>query len=112
MDQAASETLASADRSAAAESRRADARAAAAAYDVAAAQADGEHKIAIANCEALSGDAQKACLDQADAVRDSPKRVPKRLRRTTHKEARARVLERVVRRPRPLDFTRAYAHYA
>ncbi|HEY2779266.1 MAG TPA: hypothetical protein VGI90_00715 [Steroidobacteraceae bacterium] len=43
------------------------------AYDVAMAQADGDHKVAIQKCEALSGDAQKACKDQADAKYDLAK---------------------------------------
>ena len=37
------------------------------AYEVAIAQADGEHKIAIQKCEALSGAQQSACKDRADA---------------------------------------------
>ncbi len=36
-------------------------------YDVALAKADGEHKVSLAKCTALSGDAQKSCKDQADA---------------------------------------------
>jgi hypothetical protein len=43
------------------------------AYDVAMAQADGDHKVAIQKCEVLSGDAQKACKDQADAKYDLAK---------------------------------------
>lgn len=43
------------------------------AYDVAMAQADGDHKVAIQKCDALSGDAQKACKDQADAKYDLAK---------------------------------------
>src|ERR1700722_14617148 len=37
------------------------------------AQADGDHKVAIQKCEAASGDAQKACKDQADAKYDLAK---------------------------------------
>jgi hypothetical protein len=37
------------------------------AYNLAVAKADGARKVAIANCLAASGDAQKACKDQADA---------------------------------------------
>lgn len=37
------------------------------AYNLAVAKADGDRKVALANCYALSGDAQKACKDQADA---------------------------------------------
>lgn len=43
------------------------------AYDVAMAQADGDHKVAIQKCEAVGGDAQKACKDQADAKYDLAK---------------------------------------
>ena len=43
------------------------------AYDVAMAQADGDHKVAIQKCDALSGDTQKACKDQADAKYDLAK---------------------------------------
>jgi hypothetical protein len=37
------------------------------AYDLAVAKADGDRKIALANCLALAGDAQKSCKDQAEA---------------------------------------------
>jgi hypothetical protein len=37
------------------------------AYNVALAQADGDRKVALAKCNALGGDAQKNCKDQADA---------------------------------------------
>jgi hypothetical protein len=43
------------------------------AYDVAMAQADGDHKVATQRCEAMAGDAQKACKDQADAKYDLAK---------------------------------------
>jgi hypothetical protein len=43
------------------------------AYDVAMAQADGDHQVARKRCDALSGDAQKACRDQADAKYDLAK---------------------------------------
>lgn len=36
-------------------------------------QAEGENKIARAKCEALAGDAQKSCKDQADARLDAVK---------------------------------------
>ena len=36
--------------------------------EVTVAAAEGNHKVAIEKCEALSGDAQKACKDQADAA--------------------------------------------
>jgi hypothetical protein len=32
------------------------------------AQAEGTHKVALAQCESLSGEAQKACKDQADSA--------------------------------------------
>jgi hypothetical protein len=37
------------------------------AYNMAIAKADGDRKVALANCGSLTGDAQKACKDQADA---------------------------------------------
>jgi hypothetical protein len=37
------------------------------AYNLAVAKADGDRKVALANCLALGGDAQKSCKDQADA---------------------------------------------
>jgi hypothetical protein len=43
------------------------------AYDVAMAQADGDHKVALQKCDAFSGDGQKACKDQADAKYDLSK---------------------------------------
>jgi hypothetical protein len=36
-------------------------------YNVAIAKADGNRKVTLATCESLSGDAQKACKDQAEA---------------------------------------------
>lgn len=39
--------------------------------DSAVTQAEGETKIALAKCEALEGDAQKACKDKANAHMDS-----------------------------------------
>ena len=36
-------------------------------YNVAIAKADGDRKVALATCESQSGDAQKACKDQAEA---------------------------------------------
>jgi hypothetical protein len=36
------------------------------AYNLAVAKADGDRKIALANCSAASGDEQKRCKDQAD----------------------------------------------
>jgi hypothetical protein len=37
------------------------------AYNLAVANADGNRKVALANCLALGGDAQKTCKDQAEA---------------------------------------------
>jgi hypothetical protein len=37
------------------------------AYNLAVAKADGDRKVALANCLALGGDAQKSCRDQAEA---------------------------------------------
>jgi hypothetical protein len=37
------------------------------AYNLALAKADGDRKVALANCLALGGDAQKTCKDQAEA---------------------------------------------
>ncbi len=37
------------------------------AYNVSVARADGDRKIALAQCESVSGDAQKNCKDQAEA---------------------------------------------
>jgi hypothetical protein len=36
-------------------------------YDIAVAKADGDRRVSLANCAALSGDDQKRCKDQADA---------------------------------------------
>jgi Tfp pilus assembly major pilin PilA len=44
-----------------------DNTAAKAAYDVQVATADGNHKIALEKCEALSGDSLRDCKEQADA---------------------------------------------
>ena len=43
------------------------------AYNIAVAKADGDRKVALANCQAASGDAQKACKDQANADYDAAK---------------------------------------
>jgi hypothetical protein len=44
-----------------------------AAYDVAVAQADGDHNVAIQQCSALTGEAQKSCKERADAGYDQAK---------------------------------------
>jgi hypothetical protein len=43
------------------------------AYNVAIAQADGDHKIALQKCEALQGHDQDTCKQQADADYDAAK---------------------------------------
>ena len=43
------------------------------AYNMAIAKADGDRKVALANCSAVAGNAQKACKDQADADYDAAK---------------------------------------
>jgi hypothetical protein len=52
---------------------KANAKAIRAAADDAVTQAEGENRIALAKCEALAGDAQKACKDQANAQLDQVK---------------------------------------
>jgi hypothetical protein len=42
-------------------------------YDVAVAQADGDHNVAIQQCLALTGEAQKSCKERADAAYDQAK---------------------------------------
>jgi hypothetical protein len=37
------------------------------AYNLTVAKADGDRKVALANCESVGGDAQKKCKDQAEA---------------------------------------------
>jgi hypothetical protein len=43
------------------------------AYNVAIAQADGDHKVAIQKCETLQGHDQQVCKDQADADYEAAK---------------------------------------
>jgi nickel-dependent lactate racemase len=43
------------------------------AYDVAVAQADGDHNVAIQQCLALTGAAQKSCKEKADSSFDQAK---------------------------------------
>lgn len=52
------------------------------AYDVEMTKAEGDRKIALNKCEALSGDAQKACKDVADADYQSAKAHLKAMRNT------------------------------
>jgi hypothetical protein len=42
-------------------------------YDVSVAQADGDHNVAIQQCSALTGEAQKSCKERADAAYDQAK---------------------------------------
>jgi hypothetical protein len=51
----------------------ADNKKADAAADTALAEAEGANKIALARCEAFSGDRQKACKDAADATLETAK---------------------------------------
>jgi hypothetical protein len=51
-----------------------------AAADDAVIQAEGENKIALAKCEALAGDAQKACKDQANSQLEMVKQRAKALK--------------------------------
>jgi hypothetical protein len=44
-----------------------------AAYDVAVAKADGDYKIAIQQCSALTGETQKSCKERADVGYDQAK---------------------------------------
>ena len=43
------------------------------AYKIAVAKADGDRKVTLAQCDALSGDAQTSCKKQADADYDAAK---------------------------------------
>jgi hypothetical protein len=52
------------------------------AYDVEMAKAEGDRKIALNKCDALGGDAQKACKDVADADYQSAKAHLKAMRNT------------------------------
>jgi hypothetical protein len=52
---------------------KADSKTADAAADTTVTQAEGDNKVALAKCEALSGDAQKTCRDQANATLDEAK---------------------------------------
>src|SRR3981081_2000218 len=59
---------------------KANAREVRSAADDAVIQAEGENKIALAKCEALAGDAQKACKDQANSQLDMVKQRAKALK--------------------------------
>jgi hypothetical protein len=60
---------------------KANAREAGAAADDVVVQAEGENKIALAKCEALAGDAQKSCRDQANAQLEAIKQRARELKR-------------------------------
>lgn len=59
---------------------KANARAARAAADDAVTQAEGQNKIELAKCQALEGEAQKSCQDQANAELDLIKERAKALK--------------------------------
>jgi hypothetical protein len=59
---------------------KANAKAVRAAADDAVTQAEGENRIALAKCEALAGDAQKACKDEANAQLDQVRQRAKALK--------------------------------
>jgi Tfp pilus assembly protein PilP len=70
-DQARTDASATADAQSAVD--KADDKKADAAYDVTVTEAEGRHKVAIEKCNGLSGDAKKACKDQADATLEMAK---------------------------------------
>jgi hypothetical protein len=55
------------------------------AYNIAIAKADGDRKVALANCLAQGGDAQKMCKDRAEADYDAAKADAKAAA-TSHKQ--------------------------
>jgi len=59
---------------------KANAKEVRAAADSAVTQAEGENKVALAKCEALAGDAQKTCKEQANAQLDLVKQRAKALK--------------------------------
>ena len=59
---------------------KADSQTAAAAADAAVTEAEGNNKIALAKCGALSGDLQQACKDKANAALDMAKAKAKELK--------------------------------
>jgi regulator of protease activity HflC (stomatin/prohibitin superfamily) len=83
-DAQASEKLASADAEAnkdvANAEAKADQKTTDAAGDAIISQAEGDHKVALAQCEALSGQAQKDCKKQADDQLDMVKAKVKQLK--------------------------------
>jgi vacuolar-type H+-ATPase subunit H len=59
---------------------KADAKVTSAAADAALTEAEGKNKVALAQCEALSGDLQQACKDKANADLDVAKANVKRMK--------------------------------
>jgi len=59
---------------------KANEREARAAADDAIVQAEGQNKIALAKCEALAGDAQQSCKDQANAELEAVRKRAKELK--------------------------------
>jgi regulator of protease activity HflC (stomatin/prohibitin superfamily) len=84
-DAAAADKLASADASANKDVANAEAKAdqqtTDAAGDAVITQAEGDHKVALAQCESLSGQAQKDCKKQADDQLDMVKAKVKQLKK-------------------------------
>jgi hypothetical protein len=66
-------TVASANADLSDAEHKADVKKTDSAFDVAVTEAEGRHDIAIARCNGLAGDQQKACKDQADAALDLAK---------------------------------------
>jgi hypothetical protein len=60
---------------------KADSKEVRAAADDVVTQAEGDNKVALAKCEALAGDAQKACKDQANAQLDVVKQRAKAVKK-------------------------------
>jgi hypothetical protein len=81
-DQAKTDAAANADAAAAAQ--KADLKKADSSYDLSITEAEGRHKIAIEKCNALSGDSQKACKDQADATLELSKANAKAAKAAAH----------------------------
>jgi regulator of protease activity HflC (stomatin/prohibitin superfamily) len=84
-DAKASDKLASADAGAnkdvANAEAKADSKTTDAAGDAVITQAEGDHKVAVAQCESLSGQAQKDCKKQADDQLDAVKAKVKQLKK-------------------------------
>lgn len=72
---------ASADKTVGEAQAKADEKTTDAAGDAVVTQAEGDHKVAIAQCESLSGQAQKDCKKQADDQLDAVKAKVKQLKK-------------------------------